>query len=684
MVEVENPITKEKVRFYLDPALRRNLDAIKEKLHKKDQDMVFVIDGDEGSGKCQPKGSQVLMANGEWKTIENIKVGDVVLSPQENGTNVFSKVINTTSWFSKRTYNIHSKNRGEKKLYSCSYNHEIPLNIKRKNKWVVEDFKAEDLFYKTEGFLQNTTTPTMFAIEKYKDKKDCEIEPYTLGVFLGDGSYRDKIIKRKNYVGNSFRKTSAYVKVMKSGKRVNVRAYQSRYFNPNDNNGYCRSRHLNITSADKEIMNEVIKFYDVQRIINKKGTFALEYNFLVLGELSKQLEKCNLNGKGSGEKFIPKEALLSDLKYRKRLLAGLIDTDGYYNSNNGYEFTLKSKELIENIRELVYSIGGRCGKIREVKKGIKSINFVGTYYSISFYLGKIELPIKLERKKRKKTQSCFYLSPNRISIKLKEDVGKQVYGFTLDNKSHWYITDNFTITHNSVLAMQICKYMDSTFCIDDVCMNASEFKAAVVNAKQLKAIDYDEGFTGLSSRSSLSQINRTLVSMMMQMRQKNLFIVVALPSIFLLDRYVSMFRTKALIHVYQSRGRHLFFVFNKRAKKVLLLEGRKSFTYAPTIKKLGLDFKGEFRGKYVVDEQAYRDKKRRALEEVEEYEFERGHVTRDKLINLIHNEFSLVPRKIAELFEKYNVSLKQRQIYEILKKIQLEGGKKLNDNYKSL
>jgi len=272
----------------------------------------------------------------------------------------------------------------------------------------------------------------------------------------------------------------------------------------------------------------------------------------------------------------------------------------------------------------------------------------------------------------------FYLDPA-----LKRNLDKLKIKLQKKDQDVVIIIDGNEGSGKSVLAMQICKYMDPTFCLDDVCMNATEFKNAVMGAVNHKALDYDEAFTGLSSRSSLSQVNRMLVSLMMQMRQKNLFVVVALPSIFLLDRYVSMFRSSALISIYQSRGRHLFFVFNRKAKKILLLEGKKTMSYAPTIKKLHLDFKGEFRGNYVMDEQAYRDKKRKALEETEEYELDKGKVVRDKMIYLLHKEFDLVPRRIEELFEKHNISLKQRQIYLIIKKVEKEVEKKYGkkENY---
>ena len=685
MVKFWDPVQEKTLTYHINKFMVKQLDHVIDVINNKDKDRHWAGDGFEGAGKCQPKGSKVLMANGVYKNIEDVKVGDLVLSPQKDGSQVFSKVLEIHNWFSKKTYDIFEKNRSKKKLYSCSYNHLIPLNIKKtfrnksKNKWVVEEFKAEDLFKKKDNFFVNTTTPTMFPIDKFKDRKNCKIEPYTLGVFLGDGSFRDTYAKRNNYKGNLIRNMSPYVKVMKSGKIVNVHAYQSKFSNPNDNNGYCRSRALNITSADFGVMKEVSKFYPVMSIYNKKGTIAKHYRFSVVGKLSNQLDKCNLNGKGSGTKFIPKEAMLSDLEYRKRLLAGLVDTDGYYNKkSNGYEFTLKSKQLIKDIRDLAYSLGGRCGEIKKVKKRIKSINFIGTYYRISFNLGKMKLPLQLKRKIRERDYSFFYKSPNRVSIKLKQNCGKQVYGFTLDSESHWYITDNFTITHNSVLLMQFCKYVDPTFNIDRVCFSPEEFKTAIDKAKKGQAILYDEAFTGLSSRSSLSKTNIDLVSKMMQMRQKNLFICVALPSIFMMDKYAAMFRTRALISVYETRGMHMYTVFNRSFKKRLILEGKRNMSYNQTVKLMPQKCRGlKFYGKYVIDEQTYRDKKEKALKEnVESKGGDIGIYDRNRLIYLIHKEYNLNGREISELFDKYGFPLKQRQIERIIIKMREEKGGK--------
>lgn len=162
----------------------------------------------------------------------------------------------------------------------------------------------------------------------------------------------------------------------------------------------------------------------------------------------------------SGDKFIPTGALYSDETYRKRLLAGLIDTDGTY-YHGGYSITTKSDLMAKNILDLVYSLGGR-GSIRKVKKGIKSTGFEGIYNHVGFYLHDMILPLKTERKK--KTCDCSYISSNRIKIIAKKHKPAQVYGFTLDSPSGLYVTDNWMVTHNSSTALTIqqalCESMD--------------------------------------------------------------------------------------------------------------------------------------------------------------------------------------------------------------------------------
>lgn len=132
------------------------------------------------------------------------------------------------------------------------------------------------------------------------------------------------------------------------------------------------------------------------------------------------------------------------------------------------------------------------------------------------------------------------------------------------------VIDGVEGSGKSTLGLQICAYIDPSFNLSRVVFTPEEFREAIYKAKPSQAIMYDEAFTGFSSRASLSGINKTLISLMMQIRQKNLFIIIVLPTIFLLDKYISLFRTRALFHVYENKGRRGYYrvYFSKKKKDV--------------------------------------------------------------------------------------------------------------------
>jgi hypothetical protein len=102
-------------------------DALIEELAVKTWGETHRIISVSGETGCQPAGSQVLMEKREWKNIEDIKVGDYILSPKSDGTYVGAKVLKTTKWFCEENYDVFDVTTERKKyLYSCSYNHIIP------------------------------------------------------------------------------------------------------------------------------------------------------------------------------------------------------------------------------------------------------------------------------------------------------------------------------------------------------------------------------------------------------------------------------------------------------------------------------------------------------------------------------------------------------------------------------
>lgn len=224
----------------------------------------------------------------------------------------------------------------------------------------------------------------------------------------------------------------------------------------------------------------------------------------------------------------------------------------------------------------------------------------------------------------------------------------------------------------STLALQIGKYVDPTLTLSRVVFSPEDFKHAIFNAKKGQCVIYDEAFTGLSSRASLSAVNRYLVSLMMQMRQKNLFVIIVLPTFFLLDKYVALFRTRALIHVYESSGRRGYFkVYNPKLKKLLYLLGKQTYSYVPH--KVRTRFRGRFYGKFALgdekEEDRYRKKKAKALEEVERNPMTASQVKymeqRNILIYLMRKNYKLSYREIEEMLKEYDIEISYIQIRNI-------------------
>lgn len=203
----------------------------------------------------------------------------------------------------------------------------------------------------------------------------------------------------------------------------------------------------------------------------------------------------------------------------------------------------------------------------------------------------------------------YYIDGNCIKIL---DVAKVII------RKDWdmlFCVDGNVGTGKSLFTMQMAKYVDEDFNLDCIAFNPKEFKKIVVNAKPYSAVVYDEAMTGLYSRGSMTLINRTLVSMLAEIRQKNLFVFIVLPSFFDLERPIAIFRARGLFHVYTGDNfeRGYFCFFNIDKKKELYLEGKKFYSY----RRPRANVYGRFTNFYVVDEQEYRKRKLDALRDRE-------------------------------------------------------------------
>ncbi len=266
----------------------------------------------------------------------------------------------------------------------------------------------------------------------------------------------------------------------------------------------------------------------------------------------------------------------------------------------------------------------------------------------------------------------FYLDErlqNRLD-RIKKDL-KQ------NDKDCFIAVDGNEGSGKSTLALQIGKYVDPTLNLSRVVFTAEGFREAILKAKKGQCVIFDEAFTGLSSRASLSGVNRTLVSLMMQIRQKNLFVIMVLPTFFLLDKYVALFRSRALVHVYECSGKRGYFkVYNQRKKKLLYLLGKATYSYSGAKWKIVTSFKGRFYGVFALGDkdkdEKYRTKKLKALEQTEKNPMSAGQVKyreqRDIMLYILRKTTKMTYEQLSNLMGDYDFEMSIAQIGQVCSK----------------
>lgn len=268
-----------------------------------------------------------------------------------------------------------------------------------------------------------------------------------------------------------------------------------------------------------------------------------------------------------------------------------------------------------------------------------------------------------------------------MNDRLKHNIKTKIKdGLKSRDKDYVLVVDGEEGAGKSTLAFQIGKYVDPTLNLNRVCFDAKSFKESIYKAKKNQCIIYDEAFTGLSSRSSLSGVNRMLVSLMMQMRQKNLFVIIVLPTFFLLDKYVAIFRARTLIHVHESKGRRGYFkVYNRKLKRLLFLKGKQTYNYST---KIFTKFRGRFYGKFALGdeevEKKYRKKKDEALKATEKDPINASSIKyrnqRDVCLFLLRKQTKMTYKELSTLLEDNDFNISYVQIRNICNKFGDKGG----------
>jgi len=359
-----------------------------------------------GSGKASRNNAKVLTPYG-WKLMGDMKVGDKVIS----GTGNVANVLGVFPQGKKPCYEVVLDD-GSKTV--CSYDHlwKVQTRGDRNKKRHGENGRyrvvpLSDMIGHLDvenGKRKNYSIDYVPKIEF--EEKELKIDPYLLGVIIGDGGISKHEI-RITLPDDEIRERIS--SVLPDGYALH----------------YCERYDWRITSGGKR-------------------------NILV-----KHLEEYGLMGHKSVEKFIPQDYLFASYNSRLQLLRGLLDTDGYVDaSGHSIEYSSSSPQLAKDAVELVHSLGGYASIRKKPKTGYKNADggFVKCHdaYRVTIQFSKNQ-------------PNPFWLSRKRNAYNPKRDVLKRFIteiNYTgdeecqciyIDDPCHLYITDDYIITHNTTL-----------------------------------------------------------------------------------------------------------------------------------------------------------------------------------------------------------------------------------------
>jgi hypothetical protein len=325
------------------------------------------------------------MADGTTKKVGDLVVGDRLMGIEGSRGKPTTVTALEPAW--KKCYEIEFAD-GSK--VECSKDHKFPVwnyKLKKVQTWPLERILRSDGKAKAKyKFIKPRNV--QFA------QKELPINPYFLGLLLGDGS----IISSVSFSTASPELAEAVADLATDwGLRSN----------PMGKYGY------HLSSAG---MRD-----------------AGGYN---LNPLLRTLDRIGLKGKNSYTKFIPCEYLHASLTDRLKMLAGLIDTDGHvYSKNRMIEYCTMSEQLAKDVQFLVRSVGG----FASISRG-----HVGQY-RLGISLNR-ELPTRVPYKKLRPITR----DKTRIGLRGSKDIGVQdCVHISVSAENELFLLDNFVATHNS-------------------------------------------------------------------------------------------------------------------------------------------------------------------------------------------------------------------------------------------
>lgn len=362
----------------------------------------LIILGASSMSKCLGPDVKVLMFDGTVKAAKDVKKGDVLMGDDSTPRNV----LDAHSGYGPM-YKI-TPERGEP--WTCNDEHILSLKVTSpkkcgsgvwSKKWIKGDVKDVPLKEYLTLSKDKKNRLKQFHVGVEFPEKPLPFDPYIYGAWLGDGCATIPSLHTPD--GPMARRWCEYWNTYPGMKAVSLKQKP----------GKCPAWRAS------------------------KSTTAKGPN---------PFSEFMATSVRNGVKFIREEYLINSRENRLKLLAGLLDSDGWVEPPNKtcFGFVTKSKQFAIQVSWLARSLGF-ASNVFPREHTIRSINFCGTYWHTRISgVGVSEIPTI--EKRATDTVAIKDLLNTSFTV---EPIGKgHYYGFLIDG-NHRFLLGDFTVTHNT-------------------------------------------------------------------------------------------------------------------------------------------------------------------------------------------------------------------------------------------
>lgn len=425
--------------------------------------------GTSGGGKAQPLDAKILTPTG-WTTMGKLSIGDSIIA--RNGKQ--TKITGVFPQGNKEIFKITFSDRSSTECCADHLWHTRTISDRAENRpgtvKSLKDIKSN----LTQGTHRVHSIPMVSPVEFIPSP--VPLDPYLLGALLGDGGMS------QNYITYS---TADIELITELSHRLPLNCKISKKSGRKYDYGISDARTKREKYRSKDIAGSIVRtpagelmtihsipdfaklhnlcYSSLHRLINgkysqHKGWTLFEKKQVKVdlrNNLVVQLDKLGLMGSMSYDKFIPEIYKYNDMAVRLEVLRGLMDTDGFVRKDGiTVIFYSTSEKLSKDVQELVWSLGGKATiSNKQTSFTYKSTKKLGRKsYAVHISLPPGIVPFRLTRKLDRFKPRTKY--PPARYIESIESIGyKEARCISIEDKEHLYITDDYIVTHNTLLSL---------------------------------------------------------------------------------------------------------------------------------------------------------------------------------------------------------------------------------------